>query len=907
MPLNNTAKKKSPGKAPRNTVQLHTPNGLRSRKTAPVPVVNNKPSVAARKRTGRPAQVVEENTTQYFDPEEAKEAARNRSLRDIKDKAISEEESVQAIKTKHKKAPKKKKKLFGNIAKTAQDTIPFHAAYENGIIEAEPGYYTKSYYLEDVNFRVANREDQESIFAKYEGFINSFDQNTKIEITINNRNIDEKTLEDELLCEYRNDGSDNLRDELNDLILMRMHEGKNNLVSDKILTVGLAAEDIKAADVAFRSRVDKAVQDQMRLMLGRQTASTPPMNIEERVKCLHDIYNIGHENELPEGYDLLSYIKQGIGVKDILAPSSFRFKEDYFTFGDSYGRVMYCKTLPTKLSTDFIAELSDMPFNLTASIHFEPLEKSNAINIIKRHLVTINGNVVEAQKRATKAGYGVNLISQELRDAQQQGEYLMEDVRLNNQGLFFLTIVIAHYADSLEKLKEDSKMLTSLGARYSCGIAKLSHQQEIGFTTALPLSMNKLYVKRLATTEAAALFIPFNSQEILQPDGVFYGVNALSRNLIVLDRAAKTSKNPNALILGQPGSGKSVTAKTEILNILLTKDEDSQVFIIDPEAEYVKMAEELKDMGSAVVKIKPGSGIYLNPLDMDVRYGEDDTTSSPIAMKSDYICSICEIAMGGRNALTPHQRSLIDRCVRQLYIPYLNHMESLGPGANLDVQASPTLDMLYEMLYLSEDREGRELASALEMYAKGSFDCFARTTNVDIDKRLVVYDIRDVGGQSKELALQVCLNHIWNCVIENGSGVKINGQTHKRRTYIYIDEAHLVTRSEAASAFLMSIWKRARKWNGFPTAITQNLEDMLTNESSRAIINNCEFVTMLGQSKVDRKGLQNLFGISDAQLTYITNSPPGQGLIYNGQTLIPFENKIPEDTELFRILTTKPA
>jgi len=783
--------------------------------------------------------------------------------------------------------------------KTSQDTIPFRKAFKNGMIESAPNFFTKTYQLEDVNFRAAPQEEQETVFELYEKFINSFDANTIFQITINNKNIDEQTLQNEFLCKYKPDGLNYLRTELNDIILAKMEEGKNNLVSDKYLTVGITAEDKKAASTAFVTRIDREVDSQMKNMLSRQTSKTKPMTIEERTKCLHDIYNLGNEIQLPEDFDITDYTEQGIGIKDIIAPSFFKFREDHFRMGDTYGRVMFLKSFPTELSTDFMAEISELPFNLTASIHFQPIEKNAAEKLVKRHSTSINGNVKEAQQQASKEGYDISLISQDLLDSQQQATFLREDVKKNNQRLFLATIVIAHYADSYEKLKEDTKMLVSLGNRYGCGINKLNYQQEIGFATALPLGLNKIAVKRLLKTESAALFIPFDSQEIRQKDGLYYGVNALSRNLLMLNRASKSAKNPNGLILGQPGAGKSMTAKIEILNVLLTMEDNNKIFVIDPEREYVRMAEALAELGGSVIHIRPGSNIYINPFDMDISYGEtEEGAENPLVMKSDYICSLCEVAMQSRYGLSNKQRSVIDRCVKILYKPYIEHIESLKGKITIDIHSSPTFDMFYELLMQQPDEEAHDIALAIEMFAKGSFDCFARETNVDVNAKFVVYDISEIGSNIKEMGLQVCLNHIWNETISN----KKKGI----RTWIYIDEFHIVAKSEAASGFVMQIWKRARKWNGVPCAITQNLEDLLKTESSRAIINNCEFIIMLCQSSIDREGLQNMLKISNTQIKYITNSSPGHGLIYNSQTIVPFENEIPEDTEIFKLISTKP-
>ncbi len=796
----------------------------------------------------------------------------------------------------------KKKKLVMKgqmkIPKTAQESVPFEAAYANGIIESARGLYSKTYKLSDINFKDAPEEDQEDIFSTYEGFINSFDSSTHLEITINNRNVDEKTLKDDLMCQFQGDSADVLRKELNEILTMRMSEGKNNIVSDKYLTLSIEAEEVKTASNAFASRIDKEVDMQMKKMAGRQTISTPPMKIEERIKCLHDIFNIENEEQLPEKFNLRDYLEQGMGVKDIIAPPAIKFSEDHFQTGDMFGQVLYAKTLPTQLSTDFIAEMSDMPFNLTASVHLAPIEQKTAVDLVRRQMVVINGNVMEAQKKASREGYGADLISPELRTSQEQASYLMDDIRTKNQRLFFGTIVIAHYANSFEALKENSKRLISLGNRYMVGISRLNFQQELGFATALPLGNNELHVKRLLKTESAALFIPFSSQEIMEKDGISYGVNALSRNLLMLNRASKKAKNANGLILGESGTGKSVTAKLEMLGVMLTKGPNNQIFVIDPDGEYVKMAVLLAEMGvdATVVHIQPGSGIYINPLDMDMGYGQsDDSQENPLVMKSDFIASFFSVA--GNRQLSNTELSIIDRVVGILYADYITHMETMAKGETIDIEASPTLDSLFATLLEQPEEEAHYLALAIERYAKGSFDCFANTTNVRTDAKFVVYDIKDIGTNAKELGLQVCLDNVWNKTISN--------KKQNIRTWIYLDEFHIIAKSESASHYVRQIWKRARKWMGVPCAITQNLEDMLQSEGSRAILGNVEFVIMLSQAPLDREGLKKLYKISDSQLQYITNSSYGQGLIYNGRFIVPFENIIPEDTKIFKIVSTR--
>lgn len=779
------------------------------------------------------------------------------------------------------------------LPKTAQQTIPFINAYRSGIIESSPDYYTKSYKLEDINFSVASEEEQENVFEKYRRFLDSFDGGKKLQIIINNRNIDEGDILKSVLCKMERDNLNGLREELNNVIKDKMAEGRNNLVSEKYLVIGSRFSSIKEAKNNFL-RIDDEVYRKFKEISGSQEIRIVPQTIQERLKCLHDILNIGNEENLTHDIDFNELIKSGLSVKDVISPAGFCFNTRNFRIGDKWAQTLFIKDLPSQLSTDFMADLAGLPFNLTASFNIYPVATDEAIKLVKNRAMIIRGNVIKAQKDASEAGYSPDLISSELKYSSEQAEDFMEDLRNSNQKLYFFNAIIMHYADSEEELKLNSKVIMSMGNKYLVSIENMLWQQEVGFRCALPLCRDDVPSKRTIPTDGVALFIPFTTRELIQPGGMYYGVNAVSKNLLLFNRLK--SKNQNALILGQPGSGKSFACKRELTNVYLTTKDD--IYVIDPESEYVSLATKL---GGATIRLEAGSHIYINPFDMDIHYGDQEGLSNadPVKMKSDYICMLCETAMGGRYEITNIQRSIIDRVVIELYKPYMRHMIDLN-DANItcDKSASPTMDMFYELLMQQAEPEAQNIALSLEIYCRGSFDTFAHRTNVDVDNRFTVYDIRNIGNGMKEMGLQVCLNHIWNKIIEN--------QHLGKRTWFYIDEFHILTKTRSSASFLMQIWKRARKWGGIPTAITQNIEDLLNNEASRAIINNCEFIMMLSQSPIDRAALAEMYHISDALLTYITNSPYGQGLLYTGENgIIPFIDKFPNNTELYSLITSK--
>ena len=877
-------------------------------------------------------------TPSNLTPEEAKEAARRdaeKAPREINDKKEVEprEETFSGIDVTTQMIGKltetdsdadfgevpasqteqtpQKKSLFGNLfgqsnkkpkqkglmdaPKTVQQSIPYTNVYTNGIIETLPGNFTKCYLLHDVNFKTAADEEQETIFNNFGTLLNTFGSEVKAEITIFNRNIDQEKFKENTLLKMTGDKFDSYREEYNAILISKINEGRNNIIHEKYLTVSLEANGIDEAVTTF-SRLDTEISANIKKINGVETL---PMTTEERLSLLHDIYNQDLQGAFPQKgkvqghnsttFDLQWLKKQGITTKEIIAPPSMLWETQYFMLGNTYARTLYLDNLPTYLSTDLLPEISSVPCNMLLSVHYDSMPQDKAIKLIRNQTVNINSNVVDAQKKATRSGYSAELISPELLKAQREAERIMSDITSRNQKMFLVTTVVTVFAETLEELEKNTQSVQTVAQRFLCQFKPLRFQQEPGFATSLPLTYNKLYVQRLLTTETASLFIPFSAQEIAQKNGMYYGLNAVSRNLLLFNRM--NSKNANGVILGTPGSGKSFSAKREMLNVFLGTDAD--VYIIDPEREYTPLAALF---GGEVVKIAAGSKTYINPLDMDLDYADDD---DPITLKSDFIGSLCETVIGGRYGLSPIQKSIIDRCVRQVYQPYIEHMSRLSnKSITCDKEAMPTLDDFYELLLIQPEPEAQNIALALEVYCRGSLDTFAHKTNVKTNSRFVVYDIKDIGTGMKEMGLQVCLNDIWNKIIEN----KKKG----KRTWFYIDEFYLLTQTDSSARFLQQIWKRARKWGGVPTGITQKVEDLLDSKEARGIINNCDFVLMLNQSPLDRIELCHMLNISPTQASYITNADAGQGLIYTGKFIVPFIDKFPSGNSLYKAMTTKP-
>lgn len=783
------------------------------------------------------------------------------------------------------------------IPKTVQDTIPYIQVYKNGIIETAEGYFTKSYILEDVDFKTSADDVARMIFDTFGNLINTFDSGMLAQFTVNNRHINKRDFEKSILARLKGDALDELREESNQVLRDKLKEGRSNMQHLKYMTICMQSESIDEVTARF-SRLDTEVSTTIKKISGGET---PPMTLMERLEVLYDMMNRGSEYgfyrraDMGEGesesFNFQWMKKQGLSTKDLIGPASMEFRPNYFRLDRKYARTLYLSNIPTRLSTDMIADVTELPLDIVTSLNIQPIEQEKAIKLVQRQLTKTKKDVMDAQKTAAKNGYSPDLIPENVKDAYEEASILMDEVTHGDQKCFLTSVLVMLYADSKEELEKDTKTIQSTVEKHLCKFKPLSMLQESGFKDSLPLCNMELGVNSLLTTKSTSVFLPYTMREVSQKGGFYYGLNAVSKNMIIYNR--KSAVNSNGIILGMPGTGKSFSAKREMVNVALTTDD--MIYVIDPQGEYAPL---VKLLGGEEIEIRAGSDIYLNPLDMDIDYADD---GDPIVMKSDYICSICEIVLGGIYGLSPMEKSIINRCVRFVYKDYMKHMMDLkhgGSGITIDREAMPTLQDLYEVLLSQDEDEARRIASALELYTDGSFDTFAHRTNVNTDSRIVAYNIAGMGENMRELGLNVCLNNIWNQIIEN----------HKKgiRTWIYLDEFHLLTRLDSSAEFTKKVYKMARKWGGIPTGITQNVEDLLSSEKARAIINNCTFVYMLSQSPNDRDALAEIYSISDNQLPFITNGGFGQGLIYNGKSIIPFIDKFPEDTQLYRAMTTKP-
>lgn len=799
--------------------------------------------------------------------------------------------------------PKEKKKkgfmnLLNKVAKieklpkTVQDTIPLRGFMNNGIIETSPGVFTKSYKIKDINFNTSTEEEQSVIFRNYLTFVNSFDPNTRWELTIFNHEIDKrKTLQDIRIMPV-NDGLNKYRQEMNEILLDSLKKGSNSIMQDKYLTVSI--EDTNSAHAAVTlNKIDNAVNKGLKPITKTQTE---PMSTIERIKLLYDIYNQDFDYRFSTGlyaeednFDLEVIKKAGLSVKDVIGPVSFDFsKGKRFMMGDTYAAAMALERVPSFLTSDFISDLSDIQCNLLISVTVKPIPTEDANRLAKSQLQNVTGDAAKMQKNNLEAGYVADL-PYELDKAQKDAKELMDSLIKRDQKLFLMTMTVVVFARTIEQLEENIHTVTSVANRHMAPVKVLRDQQEFCFNTALPLCRDDMLNNMTRTTEEMGVFLPFNAEELIQKNALFYGNNQVTKSMILYDRMKNS--NYNGLIFGGSGSGKSFIGKMEMINVLL-KRPNAQVFVIDPQGEYSPMT---KALGGQEILLQPKSPSRINPLDLDISQGKDDETD-PVTMKSDFIISMFDIITTKRHILSPIETSILDECTRKIYRSYL---ESLAKRRiTIDKSICPTLTDLYQELRFTAEtkKEAGALADYLQQYTSGSFNTFSKRTNVKTDSKFIVYNTKHLGTGMKELGLHICTNDVWNRMIENSKkGIQ---------TWFYIDEFHVLLESENTTIFLKRIWKMARKWLGVPTGIMQNTEDILRSAETRAIINNTFFVLMLNAPVMDRQNLAELYHLSNTQLEYITDADRGRGLLYNGKITVPFTFDFPTNTDLYRAMTT---
>ena len=759
--------------------------------------------------------------------------------------------------------------------KSAQDSIPFQRMFPDGICRVTDTYYTKTIQFQDINYQLSQNEDKTAIFDGWCDFLNYFDASVHFQLTFLNMAANKDTYGTQITIPLRGDEDDAIRTEYTQMLRDQLAKGNNGLIKTKYLTFGIEADGMKTAKPRLE-RIETDVLNNFK----RLGVAAEPLNGTDRLRLLHDMLRIDDPAPFRFSWDWLA--PSGLSVKDFITPSSFEFaKGNYFGIGQKRGAVSFLQILAPELNDRMLADFLDMESSLIVTMHVQSVDQVSAIKTIKRKITDLDRMKIEEQKKAVRSGYDMDIIPSDLATYGAEAKKLLQELQSRNERMFLLTFLVLNIADSVPKLRNNVFQASSIAQKYNCQLVRLDFRQEEGLMSSLPLGLNQVEIQRGLTTSAVAIFVPFTTQELYQngSEALYCGLNALSNNLIMVDR--KFLKNPNGLILGTPGSGKSFAAKREIANVFFVTNDD--IIICDPEAEYGPLVERLHGQ---VIKISPTSPHYINPMDLNLNYSDDE---NPLSLKSDFILSLCELIVGGKDGLQPVEKTIIDRCVRMVYRDYLNDPKP---------ENMPVLEDLYQELRRQEEKEAQYVATALEIYVTGSLNVFNHRTNVDIQNRIVAFDIKELGKQLKKIGMLVVQDQVWN-------RVTVNREAHKATRY-YIDEFHLLLKEEQTAAYSVEIWKRFRKWGGVPTGITQNIKDLLASREVENIFENSDYIYMLNQASGDRQILAKQLNISPHQLSYVTHSGEGEGLLFYGNIILPFVDRFPKDTELYRVMTTKP-
>ncbi len=938
-----------------------------------------------------------------------------------KKKRQRSENEAQAVKTRRKLTHSERKQIEAVIAranrtdkkeKSAQDSIPYQRMWPDGICRVSDNHYTKTVQFQDINYQLSQNEDKTAIFESWCDFLNYFDSSIQFQLSFLNLAASEDSFARSITIPPQGDDFDSIREEYTTMLQNQLAKGNNGLIKTKYLTFGIDADSLRTAKPRLE-RIETDIINNFK----RMGVSAESMNGYQRLHQLHSIFHMDEPQPFQFHWDWLA--PSGLSTKDFIAPSSFEFRNGkMFRMGKKFGTISFVQILAPELNDRMLADFLDMESSLIVNLHIQSLDQVKAIKTVKRKITDLDRAKIEEQKKAVRSGYDMDIIPSDLATYGNEAKKLLQDLQSRNERMFLVTFLVMNTADTQRQLENNVFQAGSIAQKYNCQLTRLDFQQEEGLMSSLPLGLNQIEIQRGLTTSSTAIFVPFTTQELFQngAEALYYGINALSNNLIMVDR--KLLKNPNGLILGTPGcfagdtrvllasgeavslaelvdsgikeawvkaldedtgeivaalakeirvekhtkelkllyledgtvlrctgthlimdadgnyieadkitegrklsgghivtrvsvmtfpesvpvydmtvpkqlnyvlenglvvhnSGKSFSAKREISNAFLVTQDD--IIICDPEAEYAPLVERLHGQ---VIRISPTSRDYINPMDLNLDYSDDE---NPLSLKSDFILSLCELIVGGKDGLQPVQKTIIDRCVRLVYKDYLN-----DPCP----ENMPILEDLYNLLREQEEKEAQYIATALEIYVTGSLNVFNHRTTVNINNRIVCYDIKELGKQLKKIGMLVVQDQVWN-------RVTINRAAHKSTRY-YIDEMHLLLKEEQTAAYTVEIWKRFRKWGGIPTGITQNVKDLLASREVENIFENSDFVYMLNQAGGDRQILAKQLNISPHQLSYVTHSSEGEGLLFYGSVILPFVDKFPKDTELYRIMTTKP-
>ena len=749
--------------------------------------------------------------------------------------------------------------------------------YRDGICRVTDRYYTKTVQFFDINYQLAQAEDKTQIFESYCDFLNYFDSSIHVQLTFINQQANMQDFAQSIDIPIRGDEYDEIRSEYGDMLRGQMQKGNNGLSKRKYITFGVEADDLRNA----KMRLERIEPDMIANFksLGVQAR---PLNGIERLELLHSQLHPDGQERLR--FDWSQLPKTGLSTKDFISPSGLSFSENGKTFrvGEYAGAVSFLQILAPELTDRLLAEFLNMNDTVTVSLHIQSIDQAQAIKNIKRKMSDLQKMTIEEQKKAVRSGYDMDIIPTDLATYGEDAKNLLQDLQSRNERMFLVTMLVENLAPTRRKLNGDIFSTSGIAQKYNCALKRLDWQQEQGLMSSLALGQNLIEIERGLTTSSTAIFVPFTTCELFQDgEALYYGLNAVSNNLIMANR--KSLKNPNGLFLGTPGSGKSFSAKREIVNVFLLTEDD--IIIADPENEYGPLVERFGAQGQ-VIDISPNSTNYINPMDINLDYSDDE---NPVTLKSDFLLSLCDLIIGGKEGLSPIEKTIIDRCTRLVYRDYLQDPRP---------ENMPILGDLYDLLRKQTEPEAQNIATALEIYVNGSLNVFNHRSNIQMnDHRVLCFQLKSLGKALKEIGLLIMQDAVWNRVTANRS-------KHKT-TWFYIDEFHLLLKGQTGS-FSVEIWKRFRKWGGIPSGLTQNVKDLLASREIENIFENSDFIYMLNQAQGDRQILAKQLGISPHQLSYVTHSGPGEGLLFFGNVIIPFVDRFPKDTTLYKIMTTRP-
>lgn len=763
--------------------------------------------------------------------------------------------------------------LQKDAPQTAQQSIPYLRMFRDGLCQVTEKFYSKTIQFYDINYQLALTEDKTMIFENYCDFLNYFDPSVSVQLSFLNQQVDAAEYEKTIDIPAHDDSFNEIRDEYRAMLQSQLAKGNNGMVKTKYITFGIEAEDLKTARDGLK-RIEKDVLKKFKAIGAR--AHT--LSGTERLEIIYHMFNPDRSEPFRFSYEMLA--ETGLCTKDFVAPTSFTFsKRESFLMGQTVGRMSFLQILAPELPDRILAYILDIDSSVVLTLFIRSVEQSEAIKILKRKISDIDKMKIEEQKRAVRSGYDMDLIPNDLTTYGLDAKSMLEGMQGRNERMFLVTVLVMNTGQKKRQMEDGFKEIKSITQEKNCSLRMLDYQQEAALMSSLPLGFNRIRIQRRLTTSSTAVFIPFTTQELFQDgEALYYGLNAISNNMIMVDR--KRLKNPNGLILGTPGSGKSFAAKREILNCFLVTNDD--IIICDPESEYSPLVTALHGQ---VVKVSASSSHYINPMDINLNYSEED---NPISLKSDFILSLCELIVGGKNGLEPVEKTIVDRCVRLVYQEYL---------ADPVPEKMPVLEDLYNLLRNQRELEAQRMATALEIYVTGSLNIFNHRTNVELDNRIVCFDIKELGKQLKKLGMLIVEDQVWNRVTLN--------RERKKYTRYFVDEFHLLLKEEQTAIYSVEIWKRFRKWRGIPTAITQNVKDLLASREIENIFENSDFIYMLNQAAGDREILAKQLSISREQLNHVKQSGEGEGLLFYGNVIIPFADHFPKNN-IYKLLTTKP-